>query len=796
MGIGAAALSLFTTACFEPAAQTRGLACTEDSSCGGLECRYGFCGGPPRCESGASVGDYCFEVTGEPIEIGARTTALAIATVDMDPWPDLVVASGDDGRLTVLGNDGTGGVRTIVATTTVGASVTDVGVGAVDDAGLADVVATTGNAVSVHPLLATAGTPAFASAIAVGTGLASPRKPQIGSFVDDAERRSDVAILVDNGFDVLPQTGASTFGGAIHTSVSAPTDLRSLGMAMERVYVAASKTNSIVGHDRKVDGTFSANLEVDVGVAPERFTIADVDRDGFSDLVVVGSDGGVWLTTGKNAAQDDWSIPEKVYSLGWRPSSITAVNLDDDIEPEYVIAGETASGHGDVYLFDNDGDGKPLYGGSLGTDGAVVAVADLDRDGIAELVVGSGETSVVVARRTVAPPPVGIEDSGSSSGGGDPTQPTASSLTSDPSGPNPTMPGTLTDASDTDSLSGSEGGLPPCTDGGFLIGINCYEAEYALPLAADADDLVVADFSGDFLSDLVIAGGDVVLGVTGVGVAKEPAFEVATAGRTEVAVVSLLDVEGFNAPHVVFTDAEGYHVFRGDNPSGVFTFATEGAHSPGRVDLSDEMFSQPALLMASVDGVFAAWTGDEPPGAGSPLVGVVDVAAWVFGGSQVLVADGIDVRQYTVDFDGFVEDGVLPTLGASTQVGITTFGYVGHEGDSLHYIGVHQDSGEPVASTITGFGLVHGGFDGADITGDGIDDILLVRELDFFDEGLQRLLTVVPIGWDGIPEEPINITNGVGVASVDIFDYPPTIYFTALAEEWGDRAVHRIRGAL
>lgn len=753
--------------------------------------------GPPRCETGASVGDYCFAVAGEPIEIGARVTALAIAAVDLDPWPDLVAAAGDDGRLTLFANDGMGGVTTMVASTTVGTAVTDVGVGAVDDGGLADVVATTSNAVSVHPVQAAGGAPAFGSSIAVGSGLASPRKPQIGSFVDDVDRRSDVAILVDNGFDVLPQTGAGTFGGAIHTSVSTPTDLRSLGMAMERVYVAASKTNSIVGHDRKVDGSFSAKIEIDVGVAPERFAIADVDRDGFSDLVVVGTDGGIWLTTGKNAAQDDWSIPQKVYSLGWRPTSITAVNLDDDVEPEYVIAGETEAGHADVYLFDNDGDGKPLYGGSLGTDGAVVAVADLDRDGIAELVASAGDAQVVVARRTVAPPPVGVEESGSTSGGDEPTATTPTSMTNNPSEPGPETLTSPPDPSDSDSMPGTEGGLPPCTDDGFLIDTHCYRVEFVLDLDGEADDLVVGDFSGDFVADVVVAGNNAVLGMTGVGVSNEQAFSFASAGRTEVALIPLLDAGGFAAAHVVFTDAAGYHVVPGDDPSAdPFTVSAEGAHSAGRIDLADEMFSQSALVLATADGVFASASPTEPPGVGIALSGVVDVASWSYGINEVIVADGIDVRRYLVDFDEFVEDGVFVALGASTRVGVLSLGYVGSEAAALHYLGVDLNTEEGVGTTIADFGEVVDGFEFADITGDGLEDLVLVREVEIDGEVTERFLTIVPIGFDGRPAEPITIANGVGVVGVDIEVYPPIVYFTTLTEAWGSPMLLRMNGAL
>jgi hypothetical protein len=782
--------SLLAVGCFAPAETTKGLPCTDDASCGGLACSFGYCGGPPRCASGAGVGDYCFEVTGSPIEVGAPVTAIAVGPIDAGPWPDVVVASGDDGQLVAVANDGAGGVSSILATTTVGALVTDLGIGAVDDAGFADVVATTASAVTLHPLVAAGGSTTFLGGRTVATGLQGPRKPQIGSFVDDAERRTDIAVLLDDGFDVLPQTSSGSFGTTIHTSVSAPTDLRSLGMAMERVYVAASKTNSVIGHDRRVDGSFSPKIEVDVGTAPERFTIADVDRDGFSDLVVIGTDGGIWLATGKNAAQDDWSLPQKVYTLGWRPSSITAINLDDDVEPEYVIAGVADNGRGDVYLFDNDGDGKPLYGGSLGIDGAVVAVADLDRDGIAELVAGSGDAQVVIARRTVAPPPVGGEESTGSTTSVDPTV--------DPSDSNPTFPTTMTDPSDTaDSMDDSDTTIPSCGDGGGIpIEANCYVIEEVLVLDADAAAIALGDFSGDYVHDLVVATNDeLVTGYAALGFTSDAAFQHASEGEVELAIVSFLDPEGFPVPSVVFTDTEGLHILApGDPASTALTVQLQGAHSPSVVTIDDQKLSRPGLVVAAADGVYLGQAWDQPPSNGLPRPGVVDIATRPFGTSEILLADGVDVRQFNASFAGLTEAALLADLGAATTVGLTSTGYVGAVEDALTYIGYDWNQGAFVGSATGSFGAVEGGFEVGDITGDGFEDLVVVRVFDF-DDGPARLLSVVPIGDDGIIQPPIDVAYGIGAVAVDIAEFPNAIYFTTLAEAWGVSTVQRLRGS-
>ncbi|MBL8943493.1 MAG: hypothetical protein JNK45_10110, partial [Myxococcales bacterium] len=380
----ALAIGVSTGACFAPAAATRGLPCTDDDACGSLACSYGVCGGPTRCEAGAGVGEYCFTVDAREFTVTPGIDALAVGTIDPGPLPDIVVGNGAAQTLALLRNVGEGEFADAAISAPMGFAARELAIGPVDGAGWSDVVATTEGAVALVPIVpGDGGSGGFADALVLADGLAGAARPQIGQFVDDASGLADVAVLVDDGFDVVPQREPSMFGDPVHTALQAATDLRTLGVDASRVYVASGSGDAVVGHSRTATGAFAATTTIGVGPSPSRFALADLDGDAFGDVLTAGSDGTLWLTTGRDPSFADPRSPVQVYDLGWGPSTLAAIDLDDDPEPEFLVSGQAPGGRRDVFLFDNDGEGRPIYGGSLGIDDAsAVVLADLDLDGI------------------------------------------------------------------------------------------------------------------------------------------------------------------------------------------------------------------------------------------------------------------------------------------------------------------------------------------------------------------------------------------------------------------------------
>jgi hypothetical protein len=629
------ALLVLVPACFDAQSELRGKPCTSDASCGGLTCEYGVCGGPQRCEKGAGVGDFCFALTPDSFEVGERPRALAVGLVDPDGKPDLVVANA--GTLSLLLNDGAGGFGAASESAALGDPIRELVIGHVDTVGLADIVGITeGNALVVVPLVRSeAAPPSFGAVAIAASGLVAPSKPRVGDLVDDAEHTPDVAALISEGLDVRRQNAPLVFTGGLVTSVPDATDIRLLGQGMDRAYIGAPNQDAVVSHSRNPSGTFSARATIDVGAAPEHFVLDDMDLDHYADLFTVSDVGQVWLTRGKDAGLDDWHMPVAVYDLGWTPEYFATANLDDDDSLELVVAGGPENGRRDLYLFDNDSDGRPIYGGSLGMeDVAAVALIDIEPDGVPELVVVDGESGLVrIAKRTVAPPPPGHEsttgvDPSAPEGSSDPSADSVDPGTSDPSvadtGPDPTSDPTI-------------GG---CVDG-FMIGDWCYVTLgfYSTP-SGSATNVEIADATNDGYEDMLVGGGDGFVALFASLPTMPPApFEQPTestwsvsSGVNDITVAPLDSILFVN--HVLIAHGEGIGVRLADPVNGNETVQVDwpielGTSHPIVAPFYDDPEGTGLWqVVCETNGMLASFPNIRGSGefvAGEPTTGIYDV---------------------------------------------------------------------------------------------------------------------------------------------------------------------------
>lgn len=504
------ALGLLATACFDPGAATKGLPCTENGPCGSLSCEYGVCGGPVRCEAGAGVGDYCFTFEARELDVGPGIDALGLGNVDFDALPDVVVGNGNAQTVALLRNLGGGELAAAVRSAPLGISLAELAVGPVDGSEWADIVATAGGStlLTIPIVPGTSGTGEIGAPTVIASGLAGAARPQIGQFVDDGDELPDVAVLVATGFDVFPQTAPATYGTGVHTEVAGSADLQKVGFDANPVFVASRTGNSVVAHSRVSGGAFTPTTTIDVGPSPSLFVVDDLDNDTFGDLLAVNESGRMWLTTGRDATFVMPRDPVAVYDLGFAATTLLAHNLDDDPEPELIVSGTAKSGRRDVYLFDNDGEGHPIYGGSLGIeDAASVVVADLDLDGAAEIIVASQDSGMIrVARRAVAPPPPGVDDT--STGTTTDVDPTVDPST--PTGPSLTTSPMTTDPSGTDTMDPTDDSSvdPTCPVDAVVIGSSCFTGYGPFFVSAPVLDLTVEplDELGASLLALTIDG--------------------------------------------------------------------------------------------------------------------------------------------------------------------------------------------------------------------------------------------------------------------------------------------------
>lgn len=228
----------------------------------------------------------------EDLPAGNGPSALAVADVDDDALPDLIV-TGDSGSLLVLParRDGFGPPLTIaVGDRALGVVATDLNG---DDRPDLAVVDNENNRVAVT--LAT-GPGRFAPAqlypVAEGPGSITA-----GDFNDDGRPDLAVSSIGPPGrASVLLQQTNGTFAAARNTTVGdTPLGIASLDAncdGRDDLVVANQASNIVTVLRSNGDGTFAAVQELtdgQVGQGPIALAVADFDRDGVSDFVVTNS---------------------------------------------------------------------------------------------------------------------------------------------------------------------------------------------------------------------------------------------------------------------------------------------------------------------------------------------------------------------------------------------------------------------------------------------------------------------------------------------------------------------------
>jgi hypothetical protein len=132
------------------------------------------------------------------------------------------------------------------------------------------------------------------------------------------------------------------------------------------------------------DGTFHAAVNIAAGMNPASIAVADFNRDGRPDLVVVNNDGGTG-NVGILLGNGDGTFQAPVdYSIASGLTMVTVGDFNNDRKPDLVVSGSS------TYLLLGNGDETLQSPVDLGSEGAGVATADLNGDGNADLVVTQG----------------------------------------------------------------------------------------------------------------------------------------------------------------------------------------------------------------------------------------------------------------------------------------------------------------------------------------------------------------------------------------------------------------------
>jgi hypothetical protein len=235
------------------------------------------------------------------------------------------------------------------------------------------------------------------------------------------------------------------------------------------------------------DGTFVAEPRFAVGYRPQGIAVADLNHDGIPDLVTANPDSdNVSVLLGHG---DGTFAPQQPFAVG-DTVSVAVADLNHDGIPDLVTANTGNNVVHDVSVLLGHGDGTfaPQQPFAVGAFPVSVAVADLNGDGIPDLVTAnrdSNDVSVLLGHGdgTFAAPQrfrVG-------------TQP-ASVAVADLNGDG--IPDLVTANQGSDDVSVLLGH----GDGTFMA-----EQRFEMGVGAQPASVAVADMNGDSIPDLVTA---------------------------------------------------------------------------------------------------------------------------------------------------------------------------------------------------------------------------------------------------------------------------------------------------
>lgn len=344
-------------------------------------------------------------------------TALMMATnprqviaadVNGDNKLDLISANSGAGNVTVRIGDGTGSFsgNPIVTMIGTGTSPYAVAAGDLNNDGKIDIV-TANNQNNTLGVRLGAGDGNFsAPAGAVPTTAASPVDIAIGDLNGDGKRDVVVANNASNNISVFIGNGDGTFQAGVTTNVSTNGRPSALILADfngdQKLDFATANSMSNDVTVRLGDGNGGWGLGTNPGAgmlnAPADLVAADFNGDSKLDLAVVNGGAGTARVFVGNGDGNFISTATPAIGSGTNTRSIAAGDFNADGVPDFVVTNALAPVTAVVVLVSADGNYLPQTPLQMGSQPTHVSVADLNRDGLADLITTDQTNGGVVVR--------------------------------------------------------------------------------------------------------------------------------------------------------------------------------------------------------------------------------------------------------------------------------------------------------------------------------------------------------------------------------------------------------------
>ncbi len=327
---------------------------------------------------------------------GAGPSSVAIADLNGDGKPDLVVSNGNVGSLTLLYGNGDGTFTPANATLPTGAGPAAVVTADFNADGKIDVAVVNRASNSVTVLLNNGDGVFTPAPLSPQTG-ANPTCMVTGDFNGDGKldlavlnaSSSSVTILLGDGDGTFTPSSLSPQTGSNPEAIIVG-DFNGDGISDFAVANGGNNNVSILLGNG--DGTFSQGPDVPVGSDPQALSSGDFNHDGIPDLAVLNYyDSTVTILLGKG--DGTFTASTVSLSITFEPISLLLADLNGDGTPDLAVSFFNS---GKILTLLGNGDGTFTAGPTITAGNPTfMAAADLNGDGIPDLAVTDNQTNTL-----------------------------------------------------------------------------------------------------------------------------------------------------------------------------------------------------------------------------------------------------------------------------------------------------------------------------------------------------------------------------------------------------------------